>query len=156
MILNCMNRKYRKRPFLNFWQWCFNFFRRNFCIFSVNPPPPPPHSRRSKFNSSPPPCRSELVSDWLKFTRAWVKTLRGYLFRISIMVWVGGINRKDPNFNYSEEFGTQKIGDGYHKFRLNRSEGFNKIFGVGILENLLAAKSEKVKEIALSSWYLIF
>ena len=54
----------------------------------------------------------------------------------------GGINRKDPNFNYSEEFGTQKIGGGYHKFRLNASEGFNKIFGVGILENLLAAKSE--------------
>ena len=46
------------------------------------------------------------------------------------------------NFNYSEEFGTQKIGGGYHKFRLNGSEGFNKIFGVGILENLLAAKSE--------------
>ena len=53
----------------------------------------------------------------------------------------GGINRKDPNFNYSE-FGTQKIGGGYHKFRLNGSEGFNKTFGVGILENLLAAKSE--------------
>ena len=55
---------------------------------------------------------------------------------------VGGINRKDSNFNYSEEFCTQKIGGGYHKFRLNGSEGFNKIFGVGILENLLAAKSE--------------
>ena len=54
----------------------------------------------------------------------------------------GGINRKDPNFNYSEEFGTPKIGGGYHKFRLNGSEGFNKIFGVGILEILLAAKSE--------------
>ena len=52
------------------------------------------------------------------------------------------INRKDPNFNYSEEFGTQKIGGEYHKFRLNGSQGFNKIFGVGILENLLAAKSE--------------
>ena len=34
---------------------------------------------------------------------------------------VGGINRKDPNFNYSEEFGTQKIGGEYHKFRLNGS-----------------------------------
>ena len=54
----------------------------------------------------------------------------------------GGINRKDSNFNYSEEFGTQKIGGGYHKFRLNGSEGFNKISGVSILENLLAAKSE--------------
>ena len=43
----------------------------------------------------------------------------------------GGINRKDPNFNYSEEFGTQKIGGGYHKFMLHGSEGFNKIFGVG-------------------------
>ena len=31
----------------------------------------------------------------------------------------------------------------YTKFRLNGSEGFNKIFGVGILENLLAAKSER-------------
>ena len=54
------------------------------------------------------------------------------------------MNRKDPNFNFSEEFGTQKIGGGYHKFRLNGREGINKIFGVGI------------KEIALSSWYLIF
>ena len=53
----------------------------------------------------------------------------------------GGINRKDPNFNYSEEFGTLKKGVGYHKFRLNGSEDFNKIFGAGILENLLAAKS---------------
>ena len=34
------------------------------------------------------------------------------------------------------------MGGGYHKFRLNGSEGINKIFGVGILENLLAAKSE--------------
>ena len=56
--------------------------------------------------------------------------------------WGRGINRKDPNFNYSEEFGTQKIGGGYHKFRLNGSEGFNKIFGVGILENLLPARNE--------------
>ena len=57
---------------------------------------------------------------------------------------VGGgvINRKDPTFNYSEEFGTQKIGGGYHKFRLNGSEGCYKIFGVGILENLSAAKNE--------------
>ena len=54
----------------------------------------------------------------------------------------GGINRKDPIFSYSEEFGTQKIGGGYHKFRLNGSEGINKIFGAGILENLLAAKGE--------------
>ena len=62
---------------------------------------PPPHSRSSKFNS--PPRKSELVSDWLKFTRARVKTLRRFLFRISIMVWEGGIksvggggiNRKD-------------------------------------------------------------
>ena len=36
----------------------------------------------------------------------------------------------------------KKIGGGYHKFKLNGSEGFNKIFGVSILENLLAAKSE--------------
>ena len=45
--------------------------------------------------------------------------------------WGGGVNRKDPNFNYSEEFGTQKIGGEYHKFMLNGSEGFHKIFGVG-------------------------
>ena len=32
-------------------------------------PPPLPHSRSSKFNS-PPSRRSELVSDWLKFTGA--------------------------------------------------------------------------------------
>ena len=44
--------------------------------------------------------------------------------------------------NYSEEFVTQKIGGGYHKFRLYGSEGFNKIFGVGIFENLLASKLE--------------
>ena len=54
----------------------------------------------------------------------------------------GVINRKDPNISYSEEFGTKKIGGGYHQFRLNGSEGFNKIFGVGILENLLVKKSE--------------
>ena len=30
----------------------------------------------------------------------------------------GGINRKDPNFNYSEEFGTQKIGGEYHKSQI--------------------------------------
>ena len=46
----------------------------------------------------------------------------------------GGVNRKDPNLNYSEELGTQKIGGGHHKFRLNGSEGFNKILGVGVLE----------------------
>ena len=56
------------------------------------------------------------------------------------MVW-GGINKKNPSFDYSEEFGAQKIGGGYPKFRLNGRKGFNKIF-VGILENLLAAKSE--------------
>ena len=54
----------------------------------------------------------------------------------------GGVNGKDPNFYYSEEFGTHKIGSGYYRFRLNRSEGINKIFGVGVLQNLLAAKSE--------------
>ena len=50
--------------------------------------------------NSPPHSRSELVSDWLKFFRAWVKTLRRLLFRISIMVWGGGgggVNRKDPS-----------------------------------------------------------
>ena len=35
-----------------------------------------------------------------------------------------------------------KIGGVYYKFRLNGSEVFNKIFGVGIFENLLAAKIE--------------
>ena len=46
------------------------------------------------------------------------------------------------DFNYSEEFATQKIGGGCCKFRLNGSEGFNKIFGIGIFENSLAAKIE--------------
>ena len=53
-----------------------------------------------------------------------------------------GINRKGPNLNYSEHFGTQKIGGGYDKLRLNGSKVFNKISGVGILEYLLVAKSE--------------
>ena len=48
-----------------------------------------PHSRSSKFNSLP--RRSQLVSDWLKFIGAWVKTLRRLLFRISIMVGGGGV-----------------------------------------------------------------
>ena len=39
------------------------------------------------------------------------------------------------SFTYSGEFGTQKIGGWYNKFRLNGSEGFNKIFGVGIFDN---------------------
>ena len=50
----------------------------NLWIFSVNSNPPPPPISRS----------SELVSDWLKFTRAWVETLRRLLFRISIVVCV--------------------------------------------------------------------
>ena len=50
--------------------------------------PPTPHSR------------SELVSDWLKFTCVWVKTLRHWFFRISIMVggelnqWGVGLTEK--------------------------------------------------------------
>ena len=40
---------------------------------------------------------------------------------------------------YSEEFSTQKIGGGYYKFRINGSEGINKIFGVGIFDNSSAA-----------------
>ena len=44
------------------------------------------------------------------------------------------------NFTHSEEFGTQKIGGWYYKFRLNGNDAFNKIFGIGIFENLLAAK----------------
>ena len=107
-----------------------------------------PHNRSSEFN---PLLRSEYVSDWLNVNRAWGKTLRRLLFRINIMVCVcvcvcggggGGITRKDSKLNYSRDFGTQKIGGGYHKLRLNGSEGFNKIFGVGILEYLLVAKSE--------------
>ena len=35
------------------------------------------------------PCRCDLVSDWLKFTPAWVETLPRLLFRISIIVCVG-------------------------------------------------------------------
>ena len=65
----------------------------------------------------------------------------------------GWLTEKIQILIIQRSFGTQKIGGGYLKFRLNASEGFNKIFGVGILENLLAAKSE---EIALSSWHLIW
>ena len=51
-----------------------------------------PHSS-SKFNSLPPPTHEEAnSSDWLKFTLAWVETLRRLLFRISIMVW-GELNQ---------------------------------------------------------------
>ena len=70
----------------------------------------PPLVEAQNLTPPPPPTRrSELVSDWLKLTRTWVKTLRHLLFRISIMVcvvgggggvlnqWVG-INRKDPWF----------------------------------------------------------
>ena len=39
---------------------------------------------------------------------------------------------------------TQKIGGGYYKFSLNGSEGLNKIFGVSMLENLLAAKLKEI------------
>ena len=60
-----------------------------------------------------PPCKNELISDWLNFTRARVKTLRRLLFRISIMVWVGvksagGVNRKDKLTEKKEQiFGFQ-------------------------------------------------
>ena len=70
-----------------------------------------PTSSNENFNP-PPPRRSELVSGWLRFTRAWIKALRRLLFRIPIMVCVCeggggegeggvksvefGINRKDP------------------------------------------------------------
>ena len=47
---------------------------------------PPPTSSNEKFN--PPPRRKEIFSEWLKFTRAGVKTLRRLLFRISILVCV--------------------------------------------------------------------
>ena len=40
------------------------------------------------------------------------------------------------------EFGIQTIDGGYYKLRLKGSKGPNKTFGVGILENLLAAKIE--------------
>ena len=57
----------------------------------------------------PPPARiSEVVSDWVKFTRTWFKSLRRLLFRLSSMVCVcacvcvcvgggggGDVNRKD-------------------------------------------------------------
>ena len=45
------------------------------------------------------------------------------------------------NFTCSEKFGTQKLGDGYFKLRLNGSEGFNQIFGIGIFKKI-AAKIE--------------
>ena len=72
-------------------------------IYSVNSSP---HNRSPKFDN---PCRSELVSDWLKFTRAWFIRLHRLLFRggrvlilylimlllkasyyFAIMVWGGG------------------------------------------------------------------
>ena len=46
------------------------------------------------------------------------------------------------SFTCLEEFSTQKIGGRYYKFRLNGSEGFNKIFGIGISKILLAVESE--------------
>ena len=58
-------------------------------------------------------------------------------------------------FFFSEEFGTQKIGGGYCKFRLNGSGGFNKISGVGILENLLAAKIQGNCVYLVVSYFLI-
>ena len=64
-------------------------------------------------------------------------------------------------FTYSEDFSAQKIGGGYYKFRLNGSEEFNKIFVVGIFENLLAAKIElnclqlKVVQFLLVIGYII-
>ena len=68
----------------------------------------------SNENFNHPPCRSELVFDWLKFTRTWIKTLRrlvsfshihyGVCVCVCMRVWVsgcdfcvvGGVNRKDP------------------------------------------------------------
>ena len=41
-------------------------------IFPVHHPP----TVEAQNLTTPPPRRSELVSDWLKFTRAGVKTLR--------------------------------------------------------------------------------
>ena len=77
-------------------------------IFSVNsPPPPPPTSSNENFNSLP--HRSELVCDWLKFTRAWVKpkTLGSYFFAYPLWcLCVGGrgggsVNGKDSEHFYS-------------------------------------------------------
>ena len=51
----------------------------------------------------PPPRKSELVSDWLNSTRAWVKTFAAYYFAYPlwcVCVGGGGVNRKDLNFNY--------------------------------------------------------
>ena len=66
------------------------------------------------------------------------------------MVWGGGVKSVGGGGELTEKIqiliiqrsSVHKIGGGYHKYRLNGSEGINKIFGVGILENLLAAKSE--------------
>ena len=79
-------------------------------IFSVNSP----HSGSSKFDSSP--RRSKLVSDWLKFTRAWVETLHRWLFRISIMVcgelnqYGGGVTEK---IQFQETFERTFLGNLY-------------------------------------------
>ena len=79
----------------------------NFGSFLLTCPPPPTHTHTiGALNLTP--RRSELVSDRLKFTRAWVETLRRFLFRIYIIVWRelnqwgggggGEVNRKDPKF----------------------------------------------------------
>ena len=133
-ILNCMNRKCPERTFLNFFSMVFSFFRRSFRILSVNPP----NCRSSKINTlPPPPLRSESsliglnsVGREVKHYAEWGGGGVGVYFSGR----GGGLteNRKDPNVNFSKEFGTQKIGGGYHKIRLKGSGGFNKIVGVGI------------------------
>ena len=55
---------------------------KQFWIVFVNPP----ITGEAQSLTPPPSCRSELVSKWLKFTRAWVETLHRLFFRISIKV----------------------------------------------------------------------
>ena len=59
--------------------------KRKYGSILLTPPP------RITENLTPPPTRrSGIVSDWVKFSRTWVKTLRGLSFRMSIMVCAGG------------------------------------------------------------------
>ena len=79
--------------------------------------------------------------DFSLYSIALTKNIRKDHFWI---FWWWGFSFFKRNFSHSEEFGTQKIGGGYNKFRLNGSEGFNNIFGVGMLKNVLAAKLKEI------------
>ena len=83
----------------NFSKFIWTFFNPILRFFGICLllPPPPNHSRSTKFNT-PPLIRSKLASDWLKFSRALVRTLPTFFF--AHPSWCAGvksgrINRKD-------------------------------------------------------------